>query len=206
MSDYYLFFSVRSHFNWPSPTTRSEFELCKRKTIEKRENNLPGFEEASDSSIRYNVAIHAAGCEAIARLEEGKRRIVDRREMVRESGQKSGEKIEKERRLGGTGEGDLNTKLSHQMRHHSEVIEFIFTFSLETRIYSEYIYKYVADAAICFYCGQCFFAYQCSRICLWGSLEKCDSVPSNVKCVRTQLAEVGCRRRRSQCDLCHFRL
>lgn len=106
----------------------------KKSDRQKKENNLPGFGEENfcfHSSIRYDVAVHAAGCEAVARLEEGKRRVVDRREMVGESGQESGEKIEKERRLGGTGKGDLNTKLSHQMRHHSEVIEFIFTFSLE---------------------------------------------------------------------------
>lgn len=73
-----------------------------------------------------NVAIYAAGCEAIACMEKRQRRIIDRGKMVGESGQEFGEKIEKKWRLGGTGKGDLNTKLSHKMRHDSKVIAIYF--------------------------------------------------------------------------------
>lgn len=43
--------------------------------------------------------------------------------MVREGGEKFGEKIEKERRFGGIGEGNFVAESQYEMRHDTEVGE-----------------------------------------------------------------------------------
>lgn len=66
----------------------------------------------------WNVAVHAAGSEASARLEKG---VGSRRQMVREGREEFSEEAEEVRRTRGVGEGRVVPESQHQMRDNTQV-------------------------------------------------------------------------------------